>query len=61
MTSSPVLVGVDFTLGTKSKLSFEGGIAVRGRLELDDANGGELRREAFDTAGLIRGMLRIVF
>ena len=61
MTSVPVLLGVDFTLGRESKLSFEGGIALRGRLELDDANGVELRREAFDTAGLIRGMLRIAF
>ncbi len=61
MTSVPLLVGVDFSLGKESKLSFEGGIALRGRLELDDANGVELRRESFDTAGLIRGMLRIAF
>ena len=61
MTSVPVLVGVDFTLGQESRLSFEGGIALRGRLELDDANGVLLRRESFDTAGLIRGMLRIAF
>ena len=61
MTSVPILVGADFRLGTESSLSVQGGIAVRGRLELDNAHGSDLRREAFDTAGLIRGMLRIAF
>lgn len=61
MTSVPILLGADFQLGRDSRLSFQGGVAVRGRLELDDAHGNELRREAFDTAGLVRGTLRIAF
>ncbi len=61
MTSIPLLVGISIGFGQDSELSFEGGIAVRGRLELDDAHGNELRYESFDTAGLIRGLLRLAF
>ncbi|MAI81049.1 MAG: hypothetical protein CL917_19065 [Deltaproteobacteria bacterium] len=61
MTSMPLLLGLTLDLGTDSALSIEGGVALRGRLKLDDANGNTLQREDFDTAGIIRGMLRISF
>ena len=58
-TSVPLLGGLLLNLGQNVDLSFEGGIATAGELEIENARGLPLRRESFDTAGLLRGRLAI--
>lgn len=57
----PLLTGFQINLGKRGYLHLEGGIAVNGKLEIDDMNGNLLRAAEFDTAGLLRGGLRVDF
>lgn len=60
-TSVPLLIGGQLNIQRRLELQLEGGIAVAGRLEVENSRGFRLRSERFDTAGLIRGALRILF
>ncbi len=60
-TAVPLRVGFRLNLTRSAYLTLTGGLAVAGRLEIDDAAGRSLREQDFDTAGLIRGGLRISF
>lgn len=57
----PVLAGFRLRLGRRGYVDLEGGVAVAGRLRIENAVGLLLRAEDFDTAGLVRGSLQIRF
>lgn len=57
-TSVPLLAGIKLNIQERADIAFEGGIAVAGRLEVDDSRGRALRRESFGTTGLLRGSFR---
>jgi hypothetical protein len=60
-SSVPVLAGFRLRLGQRGYLDLEGGVAVAGRLRIENAWGFLLRAEDFDTAGLVRGGFRLEF
>jgi hypothetical protein len=57
----PVLAGIRINFGKQTFIEIEGGVAVAGRLRIDNRVGFTLREEDFDTAGLLRGRLSITF
>jgi hypothetical protein len=59
--SLPLLTGFRLNFGRRAYLHFEGGLTVDGSLELTDAGGRLLRRADYDTAGVVRGGLRVRF
>jgi len=60
-TAVPVLAGFRIHLGPQAFLDFEGGVALDGHLRVEGPAGVTLRNEGFDTAGLLRGALRVSF
>ncbi len=55
----PILAGFRLNLGRRAHIHLEGGVAVNGKLRIEDSAGLLLRAQDFDTAGLIRGGIRI--
>lgn len=57
--SIPVLTGFRLNLGRRVHIHVEGGVAVNGKLSIENANGFLLRAQDFNTAGLVRGGMRV--
>ena len=59
--SLPLLTGFHLNFGRRAYLHFEGGLTVEGSLELTDASGRLLRIADYQSAGVVRGGLRVAF
>lgn len=60
-TSIPLLVGLSLKIDKNSFISIQGGVAVDSKLRSYDRNGNFLAESDVDTAGMIRGAIRVEF